>query len=198
MSTESNEVPQVPSPPGHAAPATEPQETVNIPAPPPQAPTASYPDNYVPEHGSSYAAQQAAPYGFQPYSESSSYAPQQPAPVFYPGQEYMAPYGQYPLQRSEAKQLASNGLTMGVIGACLAILIGWIPIFGLVGVAAGLGLGIPAILQSSKSSRLGGEATAGKVTGWIAISFSLLWVAFYMWLMMIGAASGNHTRTTSA
>ena len=196
MSTDSNEAPQVPSPPPYAG--DEPRGDVYAPPQPLQAPSVASNDGYGNSYGSPYAPPQVAPQPFPqeyPSSPGVTYG-QSPAPVFYPGGGNPH-YGQYQY-KTPAQQLASNSMTMGLIGFCLTLLIGWVPIFGLVGVAGGLGLGIPAILQSSKASRLGEEAVAGKILGWLAVAFSVLWVVFYMSLFMIGAVSSESMDTVSA
>jgi hypothetical protein len=78
---------------------------------------------------------------------------------------------------------------MGIIAACLAVLIGWIPFFGLLGVAGGIGLGIPALFAAKRAEENGAKATTGMALGWVAIGFSILWVMIYVFLIVVGALS---------
>jgi len=163
---------------------------------------------------SSFEQHSELPYGVPVQSQSPYEAPvysgaqqvyQQPqyGQPTYPGydpqlqhgyQNAYPAYGQ-PTPVDLARKSASNSMTMGIIAASVAVLIGWIPFFGLLGVAGGIGLGIPAILQAKRAERNDINATVGKVLGWFAIGFSVLWVITYLCLIMIGSMMGH--RTTS-
>lgn len=146
-----------------------------------------------PYYGSS-APQTAYP-SDQPYGGAQQGYGQQP-------HVYQQPYRAqgYPRIKESAVQSASNSMVMGIIAACAAVLIGWIPILGLLGVAAGVGLGIPAIFQAKNAESNGAGGTnskTGKVFGWVAIGFSIFWVLIYVLLMLIGAAVDDGTTSAS-
>jgi hypothetical protein len=78
---------------------------------------------------------------------------------------------------------------MGIVAICLAVLIGWIPFLGLLGVAGGIGLGIPAIFAAKRAEENGTKSSSGAVLGWVAIGVSVLWVFLYVLLIVIGVGS---------
>lgn len=52
-------------------------------------------------------------------------------------------------------------------------------IFGVIGLfILGIVFGPLALVQANKAEALGVNATAGKVLGWIAVGFSILWLIF--------------------
>lgn len=52
-------------------------------------------------------------------------------------------------------------------------------IFGVIGLfILGIVFGPLALVQANKAEALGVKATAGKVLGWIALGFSILWLVF--------------------
>lgn len=180
MSTTPNEAPQSEAPP-ESVPVPPDSHGQVIPPVPPQAPSS-------PAYG-----YMEPPAGYGPQQPLS--APPLPPPALYGEPQYLGFIDGYPAHgqslRAPRQQDASNSLIMGIIGAALAVLIGWIPIFGLVGVAGGLGLGIPALIQGRRAEEGDATATWGKAMGWVAIAFSILWVALYTFLIVAGALSGS-------
>lgn len=194
-------VPTYPGPPIPAPPITAPGTDQNYGQPA----LLSIEKEQQPLYGS--PAQYGAPY-VEPAYASAQQGYQQP-PNQYQQQQYGG-YGQQPQQgygnhypaypQSPAeigRQAASTSLTMGIIAACLAVLIGWIPFFGLLGVAGGVGLGIPAILGAKRAEENGVNATWGKSLGWVAIGFSALWVALYVFLFVVGSLYSGSGGTSS-
>lgn len=148
----------------------------------------------------SYAppVQQSSPYGEPVYAgaqqgnQQASDQHQSPYSGYdqQPQQGYQNAFPAYAQSPAEVgRQAASTSQTMGIVAICLAVLIGWIPFFGLLGVAGGIGLGIPAILGAKRAEENGAKATTGKALGWVAIGFSVLWVFLYTLLIVIGVAS---------
>jgi hypothetical protein len=89
-------------------------------------------------------------------------------------QQYFPSPAMYPHQQRNGQY---TSLVLGIIAVSFAIFLGWIPIIGIVGVGIGIGLGVPAIAQGSKE---GVNGMVGKVLGWVAICFSVLFITFYM------------------
>lgn len=170
--------PPIPAPPSSA-----------VPEQPHYAPTV--PSYGVPEQQSPYYAGQPQQGFQQPQSGYQQGYGQQVQPPYQGGYVQQPGYGTYGQQTPAeiGRQSASNSTTMGIIAICLAVVIGWIPFFGLIGVAGGVGLGIPAIMQAKRAEQHGVKGSAGAVCGWVAIGFSVLWVMGYLTLMFIGAAS---------
>lgn len=137
-----------------------------------------------PAYSGAQQGYQQAPQDQSPYA---GYGQQQPQQGYY--QNAPSAYGAQPTPAEVGRQAASNSQTMGIIAVCLAVLIGWIPFFGLLGVAGGVGLGIPALFAAKRAEENGAKATVGTALGWIAIGFSILWVMIYVFLIVVGALS---------
>lgn len=141
------------------------------------------------------------PYGQQPPSPYS----QQPSPSPYSQPSYGAsPYGQPAPAGYEATHLweqdrrrmiggkhAQTGLVLGIVGTAVAAFFGWIPILGMLAVAAGVGCGIPAIIQGRKAEPYNVSGRAGIILGWAAIVISAGWTALYMLFMVLGAIGSS-------
>ncbi|WP_139346796.1 hypothetical protein [Sinomonas mesophila] len=138
-------------------------------------------------------------YSHEPYQSQASpyqqFASPAPQPAAYGGQAgYQgSSFYEQSRQQMEGGKHATNGLVLGCIGAFCAVLLGWIPFLGLFGVAAGIGCGIPAILQGRKAELYNVSGRAGIILGWIAIGFSVLWTAIYMFLMFVGMTSSSYS-----
>lgn len=134
-----------------------------------------------PQSAPAYGPAPTAQYPQSPYQGLvQQYHPQTPGYQGYPAQGY-------PNALNPGAQAASTSMTMGIIATVMTVLIGWVPLFGLLGVACGVGLGIPALLSAKKAEQQGYSAVAGKALGWVAIGISALWVAAYIIVMILGA-----------
>lgn len=91
----------------------------------------------------------------------------------------------YPHQQRNGSH---TSLILGIIALSFTIMLGWIPLIGILGVGIGIGLGIPAIIQGGKE---GVNGTIGRVLGWVAIGFSALFITFYMVAFAGGMSSSN-------
>lgn len=210
MSTPQNETPIPEAPQEYQSrylPSYGSQEVPPAPPAPPQS---------VPSANHGYTGQQSDGYGQPQQPAAPAYnASPAPQPVYYPDSPYQGAQPQYPSQAqqvyqqsvpgyqsypgygfpaplpSPGQQAASNSLTMGIIAAVITFTLGWIPFIGLLGVAGGIGCGIPAILGAKKAEGQGVNATAGKTLGWISVGFSAFWVLLYLFLMAVGAATDS-------
>lgn len=209
MSTNPDEVSVAGTPASHEAPTVPPVPSHDPyraeGAEQPVQPVADYGQHNAPnphfEQSPDYGA--PASYG-APYVQngySGVQAPYQPGyntgqPYYGAGvpQGYPSAFQQGPSEAGSKD--AATSLTMGIIAAFLGILIGWIPFFGLLGVAGGVGLGIPAILTAKSAERNGVDSTWGKALGWVAIGFSILWVFVYTLIIFVGITS-DHRGTSS-
>jgi hypothetical protein len=193
--------PYEPPPVPPYSPSTESADTPAATPPlPPQAPESHYPSRTPSAH---YYGEQAAS---QQYGYGNQQYPQGPQPLPYqsqaeqvyqqsiPGYPSYPGYGNQPAVHP-GQQAASTSMTFGIIATVMTVLIGWVPFFGLLGVACGVGLGIPAILSSKKAEQQGYNAVAGRSLGWVAIGVSGFWVAVYIFLMTIGAMADSSVST---
>lgn len=124
-----------------------------------------------------YAPQTHQPYLPGDYAGQPFYAPPQP--------QYMPSPAMYPHQQRNGSH---TSLILGIIALSFTIMLGWIPLIGILGVGIGIGLGIPAIIQGGKE---GVNGTIGRVLGWVAIGFSALFITFYMVAFAGGMSSSN-------
>lgn len=114
------------------------------------------------------------------------YAPPPVAPTAYPPPGATAPYGMpgrlIGLKTPEAENAEKTALTFGLISLIGGVIF-FLPLY----------LGIVAIIYGNKAKRLGGDATAGLVLGWISLSLGLLAIlviAFFVivfWAAYMGA-----------
>ncbi|WP_138413301.1 hypothetical protein [Sinomonas gamaensis] len=114
-----------------------------------------------------------------------------------------APYGQHyeethfyeqDRRRMEGGKHAQNGLILGIVGAFFAVMIGWVPFIGLLGVGVGVGCGIPAILQGKKAEVYNVSGRPGVILGWVSIVAAIAWTTIYLIIIVLGAvgSSVNH------
>ena len=55
----------------------------------------------------------------------------------------------------------------------------------------GVACGIPAILQGKKAELYNVSGRAGAILGWIAVGFSALWTAIYLFFVLIGVMASS-------
>ena len=143
------------------------------------------PEEYPPQYPN-----QPYPGQPSPYQQFAAPAPQ-PAP-YYGGQGgYQNSFFYEQSRQQEGGKHATNGVVLGCIGTFCALFLGWIPFLGILGVAAGAGCGIPAILQGKKAELFNVSGRAGIILGWVAVGFSAFWTAIYLFFMFIGMASDS-------
>ena len=168
-----------PQPEGASSDAEESTPTQAQPsyAPPESyAPPGAYPSQAAPQQYGNYPQQGGYPQQAG-YQQQGGYPQQGAPPPPYPPQVVYSP------QKAEADKAEQMALLFGILG--LFIL--------------GVVFGPLAITQANKAEKAGGDATAGKVLGWIGLilgALAVLFIAAYIVIMggifltIFGTASG--------
>lgn len=143
-------------------------------------------DQYGPPAGNYDAAQQYPGYGQPQQNGAYGQVPQNYAQNPDPQSQYGVPqnYAQqnpgYMTEPTEGKTAANTSLVLGIVGIFFFSLI-----FGMI-----------ALHYANKAEKLGENATAGRVLGWVDIGigiFSILFTAFFLFL---GISAGFYESST--
>ncbi|GAA1276606.1 hypothetical protein GCM10009609_44500 [Pseudonocardia aurantiaca] len=151
---------------------TEPDEPTR-PASPPQYPTQPYPSQ---------------PYPSQPYP-AQSYPPQHPAypPPHQQYPPYQLPqpvYGPYP-----RKPVTNTGPAAFAFGF-IALLLGWVPLFGIAGIACGV-VGVVLALKALELAKLGFVSDRGLAIAGLVVACAGLTVGVVVHIvLLVVVASG--------
>ncbi|BCW36046.1 hypothetical protein StoSoilA2_21020 [Arthrobacter sp. StoSoilA2] len=101
------------------------------------------------------------------------------------------PFYERDRRKLQGSKHAQNALVLGIVGAFFAVMIGWIPLVGLLGVGAGVGCGVPATVQGKRAELYNVSGRAGVILGWTAIIVASAWTTIYVGMMLLSAIGGS-------